>query len=243
MLRNRLDLYLVEKGLATSRSQAENYIKLGRVSVDGNIVLKPGQNIAENAVVKLTSPIKYVSRGALKLESIADELGLNFKAKTVLDVGSSTGGFTDYALQGGADKIIAVDVGSGQMDQALRLNPKIELHEQTDIRDVKNLSTKVDYCLIDVSFISIRVILKHLLNILTPDSLVVAMVKPQFETDNSSIKHKGVIKNEKMRRDILRNFETHIKREYKIVNKADSKIPGPKGNIERFYLLKPLINI
>lgn len=232
---------MVNRGLAKTRSQAENYIKLASVEVNGQIVNKPGQKVTENAVVKLTSPIRYVSRGGLKIESVARELKLNFKNRVVLDVGSSTGGFSDFALQHGASKIIAVDVGKNQLDIRLRTNHKLELHEQTDIRSIKKLSTKVDYCLIDVSFISIKPILSHLLGLLTTDCLIVAMVKPQFEAEDTMRKHKGVIKNEKMRRDILKNFELHIKSTYKILNKADSKIAGPKGNLERFYLLSPLI--
>lgn len=240
MNRTRLDNHLVIRGLAATRSQAENYIKLGRVKVNGEIVKKPGANIYQNAVVKLTSEIRYVSRAALKLESVAGTLKLDFKDKAVLDVGSSTGGFTDYALQHGAIKVIAVDVGKEQMDKRLRLNPAIELHEQTDIRDIKKLSTKVDYCLIDVSFISIRLVLSHLLTLLPPACQVIAMVKPQFETDNSSFKHKGVIKNEAMRRQIFKDFEVWAAPLYKINDKADSQVAGPKGNVERFYLLGPI---
>lgn len=236
----RLDSLMVNRGLALTRSQAENYIKLGRVKVEGGTVTKPGQKTSKNAVVTLTSPIKYVSRGALKLESVADELKLNFRNKAILDVGSSTGGFTDYALQHGADKIIAVDVGKNQLDKSLKLNPKIELHEQTDIRSVQKLSTEVDYCLIDVSFISVRLILSHLYKLLSEGCQILAMVKPQFETDDDKHKHKGVIKNEKIRREIFKNFEEYASNNYKIVAKADSKVAGPKGNLERFYLLKPL---
>ncbi len=240
MNRIRLDNYLVAKGLAATRSQAENYIKLGHVTINGKIIKKSNSNIAKNDVVKLTSEIKYVSRAALKLESVASSFELDFRGKAVLDVGSSTGGFTDFALQHGATKIIAVDVGKQQMDARLRLSPIVELHERTDIRNISKLSTKVDYCLIDVSFISIRLVLDHLLKLLTPDSLIVAMVKPQFEAEAEGYKHKGVIKNETIRRKILKDFENWSAKTYKVVNKADSKVAGPKGNVERFYLLKTL---
>ncbi|HEX5456385.1 MAG TPA: TlyA family RNA methyltransferase [Candidatus Saccharimonadales bacterium] len=240
MTRNRLDHYLVARGLAATRSQADNYIKLGRVEVNGQIVMKSSYNIAENAVVNLTSPIKYVSRAALKLESVTDKFRLDFSVKVVLDVGSSTGGFTDYALQHGASRIIAVDVGKNQMDGSLRHDPRIELHEQTDIRNIKKLSTKIDYCLIDVSFISIRPVLKHLHVLLENDCMIIAMVKPQFEANNREFKHKGVIKNEGMRRKILKDFEGWARSRYKIIDKADSRVAGPKGNIERFYLLKSI---
>lgn len=235
----RLDQYLVDKGLAATRSQADNYIKLGRVELEGKLVTKSGQKVSKNAVVRLTSPIKYVSRGALKLESAAEALGLNFRDKVVLDVGSSTGGFTDYVLQHGAAHVIAVDVGKEQMNYTLKQNPKIELHEQTDIRNVKKLSTKVDYCLIDVSFISLRLILPPLKQLVGIDCQIVAMVKPQFETNSPKDKNKGVIKNETIRRNILKDFELWVKSDFKIIDKTDSQIPGPKGNVERFYLLRP----
>lgn len=237
----RLDKYLVEKGLTTTRSQAESYIKLGKVKVSDKTVFKPGLKVRENAVVKLTSGIKYISRGALKLESAADTLGTDFRGKVVLDVGSSTGGFTDFALKHGAVKIIAVDVGKNQMDKSLRLDPKIELHEQTDIRSINKLSTKIDYCLIDVSFISIKTVLEHLLNIIDPDCQIIAMVKPQFEADKDTYKQKGVIKNENVRRRILRDFEQWANPRYKILAKKDSEVHGSKGNVERFYLLKAIV--
>ena len=237
MDQQRLDEYLFLKGYVYSRSQAENYIKLGKVTVDGEVVKKPATKVSKNNVVMLTAEKKYVSRGGLKLESVADSLTLNFRGKTVLDVGSSTGGFTDYVLQHGAYKVVAVDVGKNQMDRRLQQNPKIELHEQTDIRSLKSLSTKVDYVVIDVSFISIREILKHLKTLLNTDAKIVAMVKPQFESKDAMSKHKGVIKNESLRRKILSEFEIWAKTDYKIINKSDSKIHGEKGNRERFYLL------
>lgn len=236
----RLDQYLLKKKSISSRSQAENYIKLGYVKLDGVVVTKPSKLVAENSVVVLTAEKTYVSRAALKLESVADSFHLDFSHKTVLDVGSSTGGFTDFALARGADKVIAVEAGTNQMDTTLRLNKKIELHEQTDIRDVKQLSTNVDIVLVDVSFISIREVLAHLVNIIRPDCLLAAMVKPQFEINQNSRKHKGVIKNESIRRLIFKEFEQWAKQRYKIINKSDSRIHGEKGNKERFYLLRPL---
>lgn len=227
---------MFQKGYVYSRSQAENYIKLGKVEVDGNIVKKPSAKVSKNNVVLLTSEKKYVSRGGMKLESVATELKLNFKDTVVLDVGSSTGGFTDYVLQDGASGVIAVDVGKNQMNDLLKQNPKIDLHEQTDIRDIKSLSTKVDYVVIDVSFISIKIVLKHLKNILNKDAKIIAMVKPQFESKDTQ-KHKGVIKNESLRRKILAEFELWAKSDFKIISKSDSKVHGEKGNRERFYLL------
>jgi len=236
----RLDVLLSEQGEINSRSQAENYIKLGYVTANGKVVRKPGQKISKNSVVKITAPIRLVSRAGFKLFSVKDELGLNFAGKVVLDVGSSTGGFSDLALQHGAGKVIAVDVGRQQMDSQLKTNTKIELHEQTDIRSVKKLGSSPDIVLIDVSFISIREVLDHLPAIIDENCEIVAMVKPQFETGGVAAKHSGVIKNKTLRREILKKFERYAKRRYKIIKKADSKITGEKGNLERFYLLKLL---
>lgn len=237
MAKFRLDQLLVTKGLADTRSQAENFIRLGEVEVTGKIITKPGYFVDENAQVKLLATERYVSRAGLKLASIAKELQLDFRGKVILDVGSSTGGFTDYALQNGAQKVIAVDVGTDQLHPKLHGHERIELHEQTDIRDMHELSSAPDIVVIDVSFISLREILPHVAKLSGPNTQIVAMLKPQFEAE-TSMKHKGVIKNDRMRRDILKSFEEWAREYFVIQHKADSKVAGTKGNVERFYLLK-----
>lgn len=232
----RLDQYLTQQGLVISRSQAESYIKLGKVKVNGKFVTKPGYFVLPEADVKLNQTVQYVSRAGLKLASVAQVLALDFNNKIVLDVGSSTGGFTDYALKHGAKKVYAVDVGTNQLHPSLHNNPKIELHEQTDIRDF-NPKHHIDIVVIDVSFISLREILPHIKNIIQKDTLVVAMCKPQFEA-GTELKHSGVVKNDAMRRKILSSFELWVKRYFVLIKKADSEIKGAKGNQERFYLLK-----
>lgn len=235
--KTRLDQALVEKGLVVSRSQAESFIKLGQVTVNGKVVAKPGYFVDENADVKLSTKEQYVSRAGLKLASIAEQFSLDFRDKVVLDVGSSTGGFTDYALQHGAKKVIAVDVGTDQLHPSLHGDERIELHEQTDIRNMTELSDEVDIVVIDVSFISLRDILPQVSKLVGAKTQVIAMVKPQFEAGSSS-KHKGVIKNDRMRRDILQDFEAWVKQSFVLEQKADSQVAGAKGNVERFYLLK-----
>lgn len=158
----------------------------------------------------------------------------------MLDVGSSTGGFTDYALQHGTRKVIAVEVGTNQLHPSLQGNERIELHEQTDIRDMHELSTTPDIVVIDVSFISLRDILPHIITLCSAQTQIVAMVKPQFEATVSNLKHKGVIKNDRMRRDILKSFEDWARQYFVVSEKADSEIAGAKGNLERFYLLRPV---
>jgi 23S rRNA (cytidine1920-2'-O)/16S rRNA (cytidine1409-2'-O)-methyltransferase len=235
----RLDQMMVKQGLVATRSQAESWIKLGKVKVDGKEVTKPGYFVREDANISLKASEQYVSRAGLKLASVAELLKLQFKGETVLDVGSSTGGFTDYALRHGAEKVIAVDVGTDQLHPKLHGNPKIELHEQTDIRNIHTLSTPADIVVMDVSFISLREILPFVARLVTPQTQIVAMVKPQFEVGAQG-KHKGVIKNDTVRRQILKDFELWVKQYFVIVDKADSDVAGSKGNRERFYLLQKL---
>ncbi len=209
--KNRLDQELVRRQLVISRSQAESYIKMGSVKVNDKKVTKPGNMVHENDEIKLSQAVQYVSRAGLKLASVARDLNLIFKDKVVLDVGSSTGGFTDYALKNGAKKVIAVDVGTNQLHPHLHSNPKIELHEQTDIRSLNKLSSKPDVVLIDVSFISIRDIFPTVARLSKANTQIVAMVKPQFESQTASSKNKGVIKNESIRRSIFKDFEIWVK--------------------------------
>jgi len=251
--RARLDIALTQCKMTASRSQSDNLIRLGKVTVDGRVIMKSGHFVGPNAEIKLLIDDQYVSRAGLKLASVADILKINFKDKVVLDVGSSTGGFTDYALRHGAKKVYAVDVGTDQLHSSLRNNKRIELHEKTDIRDVFAIATdhlqSTNYnllndipsiVLIDVSFISLREILPHIYNNLSDNKTqIVAMVKPQFEAGQGQT-NKGIIKNDSIRRQILRDFEEWSRNYFVIVDKRDSDVAGAKGNQERFYLLKQL---
>ncbi|NCO10797.1 TlyA family RNA methyltransferase [Candidatus Saccharibacteria bacterium] len=235
-MKQRLDAALAGRGLVVSRSQAESWIKLGKVTVDGRVVTKAGHMVRDDTDVQVTSTERYVSRAGLKLASVAQLLSIDFRDKTVLDVGSSTGGFTDYALQHGAKKVYAVDVGTEQLHPSLQGDSRIALHEKTDIRDFVP-DTQPDIILIDVSFIGLRDILPHLAQkVAGAHTYIVAMVKPQFEAGRSQT-NKGVIKNETVRRQILKDFEMWAKDLFVIRDKRDSDISGAKGNRERFYLL------
>ena len=238
-MKQRLDQALAVAGLVTSRSQAESYIRLGQVTVDGKVVTKPGTPVGDANLLKVTATEQYVSRAALKLASAAQLLKLDFSGKTVLDVGSSTGGFTQYVLKHGANKVIAVDVGTDQLHPSLRTDERIELHEKTDIRDFIT-DQAIDLAVCDVSFISLRQILPHVAELVGPKGVIIAMVKPQFEAGQSNLKHKGVIKNDSMRRDILKEFENWARPHFMVTDKADSAVPGAKGNQERFYCLRPI---
>ncbi len=239
MTKVRLDQKLVQLGLAPSRTKAEGMIMAGQVKVGDKMVDKAGYFVDDDAQISVAAPPPYVSRGGEKLASVAEKLRLNFKDKIVLDVGSSTGGFTDYALQNGAKKVIAVDVGTGQLDWRLRNDERVVVMERTDIRDVDSLPDPIEILLIDVSFISLRLVLPSVARLSGPNTQIIAMAKPHFEADyKTASMHKGVIKNETIRRAILKNVELFIKQKFVIKAKADSEVTGRKGNRERFYLLK-----
>ena len=242
-MKQRLDAAMTTLRLAPTRSQAESVIKLGEVKVNGQVITKPGHFVNDFSEITMVEKERYVSRAGLKLASVAELLKLNFKEAIVLDVGSSTGGFTDYSLKHGATKVYAVDVGTEQLHPSLRRDKRIELHEKTDIRDFR-ISAKPgkqpimpDIIVIDVSFISLREILPHIARELSDmNTKIVAMVKPQFEAGRNQT-NKGIIKNDAMRRQILKDFEVWSKDYFHIGDKRDSDVAGAKGNQERFYLL------
>ena len=257
-MKQRLDVAMAERALVTSRSQAESYVRLGKVMVNGKSVTKPAQLVSAEDKITMAAEQQYVGRAALKLKSADEIFRLDFRGKTVLDVGSSTGGFTQYVLLHGAKRVVAVDVGTDQLHPTLRADPRIELYEKTDIRNIwlsgydshdqkPEFQNKVvvvdgpiDDVVIDVSFISLREILPHIIHLISSNTLVLAMVKPQFEAGHSDIKHKGVIKNDRMRREVLKDFEIWVQKLFKVVDKADSEVAGSKGNVERFYKLRRL---
>ncbi len=232
----RLDKELVARKLVLSRSQAESYIKLGSVRVNGKAVTKPGQLVTESDKISIKSE-QYVSRAALKLASIAEAFQLDFRGTTVLDIGSSTGGFTDYALQHGARKVVAVDVGTDQLHPVLRADSRVELYEKTDVRDFKT-GERFNLIVADVSFISLTQILPAAKRLSQKQTIFIMMCKPQFEAGKEQV-NKGVIKNSAIRRQILKDFESWLlSHGFVILDKADSQVAGTKGNVERFYKLR-----
>ncbi len=247
----RLDKELVARGLVQSRSQAENMIQLGLVKLGGEVVTRPAELVGPADKITLDHARQYVSRAALKLESADRHFKLPFPGSVVLDVGSSTGGFTDYALRHGAKRVVAVDTGTNQLHPSLRADERILLLEQTDIRDLRLagksarsgspkrrvLPESPDIVVIDVSFISLREVLPHITKLAGPNTQILAMCKPQFEA-GSRLKNKGVIKNDTMRRQVLKDFEAWAKTYFVVTDKFDSEVSGKKGNQERFYLLK-----
>jgi len=234
-MNQRLDEAMVAQKIVQSRSHAQRLIKLQKVLVNAKHVLKPSHIVSLSDVIKIVDNEDYVSRAAYKLASVASKLRIDFSGAVVLDVGSSTGGFTDYALQHGAKQVIAVDVGTGQLHPSLRANPNVELHEKTDIRDFTT-THRIDVVVIDVSFISLRHILPSVKR-LAPKAIIFAMVKPQFEAQARNL-NKGIVKNDRIRRDILKEFEQWVSTEFVLIDKADSDVAGERGNLERFYALK-----
>jgi 23S rRNA (cytidine1920-2'-O)/16S rRNA (cytidine1409-2'-O)-methyltransferase len=192
----------------------------------------------------------YVSRGGDKLESACLKFRLSFKDRNVLDIGSSTGGFSDYALKNGAKKVIAIELGSNQIDSRLRLDKRIELHEKTNILDVLPYGSKgqatilsfvPDIVVVDLSFVSLKDILPYVVKLVDANTKLIVLVKPQFEAKSNDKNH-GIIKNETIRRSILKDTEHWIKEYFVIIDKIDSGVVGSKGNKERFYLLSRNIN-
>ena len=240
-MKQRLDQTLVQRQLMATRSKAEAVIMAGLVKVDGQRVDKAGYFVKPEAKIEIKALPQYVSRGGDKLASVAGKLKLDFKGKIVMDVGSSTGGFTDFALQHGAVKVYAIDVGTGQLDYKIRTDQRVIVMERTDIRTVLALPDRIDVVVIDVSFISLERIMPAVIKLINKKTVVVAMAKPHFEADYiTASKNKGVIKNDTIRRGILKDVEGFLSRWFVIIDKADSEVLGRKGNRERFYKLQVL---
>jgi len=233
---NRLDKEIVERSLAPTRSKAQELIKSGNVKVNNKVTLKPSLEIGSDDIIEITdtTTLKYVSRAGLKLEKAVQEFNIDLNNKVVMDIGSSTGGFTDCALQYGATKVIAVDVGTNLMHESLRNNPKVELHEQTNIKDLPSEKFKnIDYVTVDVSFISLSKIFEKLsFENISID--VIALIKPQFECGKViADKFKGVILNQKIHYDILYSTINKLNDYgFYLNNLTFSPITGGDGNIE-----------
>jgi 23S rRNA (cytidine1920-2'-O)/16S rRNA (cytidine1409-2'-O)-methyltransferase len=194
--------------------------------------------VAHDDEIELRPGKRYVSRAGEKLASVASALGLDFRGQVVLDVGSSTGGFTDYALQNGASKVYCVDVGTGQLDMRLRQDPRVIVLEQTDVRDV-SLPERAGMAVIDVSFVSLRRVLMPASELVEEGGLIVAMAKPQFEASRDvADRYRGVIKDEAVRQRILEGLRKWLLPRFDVLKEADSGVAGVSGNREHFLLLR-----
>ena len=241
-MKERLDILIVNKGLAASREKAKAIIMSGIVYVDGQKEDKAGSMFEETANIEVRgATLKYVSRGGLKLEKAMTHFGVQLKDKICMDVGSSTGGFTDCMLQNGAVKVYAVDVGHGQLDWKLRNDPRVVCMEKTNIRYVvpEDIQEKPAFSSIDVSFISLTKVLGPVRNLLTEDGEIVCLIKPQFEAGREKVGKKGVVRDPAVHEEVIekvRDFAMSISLEP--CHLSFSPIKGPEGNIEYLLHLK-----
>lgn len=241
-MKKRLDVLIFEKGLAESRSKAQAIVMEGIVLVNGKKETKAGTQVNENDIIEIEKQNPYVSRGGLKLESVLNLFNIDFTDKVCIDIGASTGGFTDCMLQHGAKKVYAVDVGTAQLHYKLRNDPRVVNIENVNFRyfDKSLLKDEIDIITIDVSFISLDKILPLASEIIKKDGFIVAMIKPQFELEPSEI-NKGVVRDESLRQKAInkiKDFAVNLGLE--ILKEQDSGVKGPKGNLEHFVLLKKL---
>lgn len=232
----RLDQYLCQNGLVASRERAKALIMAGVVFVDEQKVDKPGTPVREGARVEVRGhDIAYVSRGGLKLEKAMKHFPIDLKGKTAADIGASTGGFTDCMLQNGAAKVYAVDVGYGQLAWSLRSDERVVVLERTNARYLSHneIPDVLDFASIDVSFISLKLILPALRQLMSEDGEVVALIKPQFEAGREKVGKKGVVRDPAVHLEVLEHFTQHAAEAGFTVKGIDfSPIRGPEGNIE-----------
>jgi 23S rRNA (cytidine1920-2'-O)/16S rRNA (cytidine1409-2'-O)-methyltransferase len=231
--KKRLDLVLVERGLVDSRQQAQRLIMAGQVMVDGRVVDKSGTRVSGEADITLKATLPYVSRGGLKLKAALDRFAIEVTGVIAADVGASTGGFTDCLLQHGASKVYAIDVGYGQLAWRLRQDPRVVVMERVNVRYLEGLPEPVDLATVDVSFISLELVLPAVIGFLKPHGDIVALIKPQFEAGRKQVGKGGVVKDPAVHRAVLR----------KVLLWADghglavrglmaSPLKGPAGNVE-----------
>ncbi len=238
----RLDLLLVERGLFASRQQAQAAVLAGRVRVAGRLVDKPGARFPETAVLEVIAPeCPYVSRGGLKLEEALHGFSLVVAGLVCLDVGASTGGFTDCLLQHGAARVYAVDVGYGQLAWRLRCDPRVVVIERTNARYLgrERVPEPIDLAVIDVSFISLRLIVPAVRPLLTPAGRILALVKPQFEVGKGLVGKGGVVRDPALHERVLEDLQAVFRGlGLRPSEPLASPIAGPKGNREFFLLLQ-----
>lgn len=242
--RVRLDKLIFDKGLAESREKAKALIIAGEVLVDGMVSDKAGAQVSSDAALEIKNKMPYVSRGGLKLEQAIKEFNIEFEGRIAMDVGASTGGFTDCMLQNGAAKVYAVDVGYGQFDWKLREDERVVLLEKTNIRylEKESVPDEIDIAAIDVSFISLTKVIPNILQFLKPSGEIAALIKPQFEAERKDIGKGGVVKDESKRLEVVEKIkEWCSKAGLEVIGTTTSPIKGPKGNVEYLIYLKRVV--
>jgi len=238
-----LDILLAERKLVDSRAKAQALIMAGQVTVNGKKETKPGSNFAEDVKIEVLELPRYVGRGAEKMEGAFKAFKLNFQDKVVADIGSSTGGFTDFALQHGAKKVYAIDVGTGQLHWKLRNDPRVVVMEKTDFRKIGKLPEKIDIFLVDVAFVSVRKILesiKYKVLSIKQNTDIILLFKPQFEAGKTiADKFRGIITDPKIHEKLLSDFLKWCEENgFQILGETESPIKGDKGNREFLFYLK-----
>ena len=241
-MKDRLDVLLVKRGLAESREKAKAIIMSGIVYVDGQKEDKAGQTFAEEVDIEVRgNTLKYVSRGGLKLEKAMECFDVSVENKVCMDIGASSGGFTDCMLQNGASKVFAVDVGYGQLDWKLRNDERVAVFEKTNIRylEESSLEKKADMASIDVSFISLSKVLPALVKLLKEDAFIVALIKPQFEAGREKVGKKGVVREAAVHVEVIQAVYTYAAdNKLDVIGLTYSPIKGPEGNIEYLCYMK-----
>ncbi len=241
-MKERLDVLLVERGLAPSREKAKAVIMAGIVYVDGQKEDKAGTTFEDTVEIQVRgSTLRYVSRGGLKLEKAVEAFALDLEGKVCMDVGASTGGFTDCMLQNGAAKVYAVDVGHGQLDWKLRNDPRVICMEKTNIRYVTpgDIPETLDFASIDVSFISLTKVLGPVKALLKEDGQVVCLIKPQFEAGRKEVGKKGVVRDKAVHLEVICMVAAYARQiGFQISGLDFSPVRGPEGNIEYLLHLK-----
>lgn len=234
--KERLDVLLVYKGICTSRERAKTNIMAGLIFVDGQRVDKAGEKVSVDAdIVFKGEELKYVSRGGLKLEKAMNTFGIDLTNKVCMDIGASTGGFTDCMLQNHASKVFSVDVGYGQFAWKLRTDERVVCMERTNIRYVtpEDIGVPLDFASIDVSFISLRTIMPAVKNLLGDKGEVVALIKPQFEAGREKVGKKGVVRDIEVHLEVVNKIVNFlIENDFNVLGLSFSPIKGPEGNRE-----------
>ncbi len=241
-MKERLDVLIVQRGLAPSREKARTMIMEGNVFVAGQREDKAGSTFDEKAEIEVRgNTLKYVSRGGLKLEKAITNFGIDLKDKICMDIGASTGGFTDCMLQNGARKVYAVDVGYGQFAWKLRQDPRVVCMEKTNIRYVtpEKIADILDFASADVSFISLEKVLPAANELLSPEGEMVCLIKPQFEAGREKVGKKGVVRDPKVHKEVVERILTFAQEiGFCVKNLEFSPIKGPEGNIEYLVHIK-----
>jgi 23S rRNA (cytidine1920-2'-O)/16S rRNA (cytidine1409-2'-O)-methyltransferase len=236
----RLDLALVERGLCISRESAQALIFAGDVRVDGHVVSRPSALVLSSAQLVVVAPPPYVSRGGFKLARALHRFQLSVENLTLVDVGASTGGFTDVLLQRGAGRVYAVDVGHGQLAWKIRRDPRVVVIERANIRYLERLPELVDAAVIDVSFISLTLVLPPVQHLVKPHGWIVALIKPQFEAGRSQVGKGGVVRDASVHREVLERVLTWaLGNGLVLAGCIESPITGPAGNREFLALFQP----